>query len=175
MLTISKIAKKFGLSRTTLLYYEGEKLLEPTCRSESGYRYYNQDALQRLAKIVAYRECGLDISTIKLLLSSEQNVPTASLLESHFNRLGEQILILKTQQKAIAQILQKPMLMTIDKLSKERWVQIMADSGLSENDMQNWHREFERLEPEAHQTFLESLDIPEFEIAEIRQWSKNEK
>jgi MerR family transcriptional regulator, thiopeptide resistance regulator len=54
-------------------------------------------------------------------------------------------------------------------VNKERWVEIMHAAGLSEQDMHNWHVQFELMEPEAHQEFLESLKIPQPEIERIRQ------
>ena len=39
---------------------------------------------------------------------------------------------------------------------------------MTEEDMANWHKQFERMEPDAHQEFLESLQIDVDEIAEIR-------
>ncbi|MDF2178176.1 hypothetical protein P2G88_07910 [Aliiglaciecola sp. CAU 1673] len=57
-------------------------------------------------------------------------------------------------------------------ITKERWTEIMRASGLDEEAMANWHKQFEMMEPEAHQEFLEFLQIPEEEIAEIRQWAK---
>jgi len=58
-------------------------------------------------------------------------------------------------------------------VTKDRWVEIMRAAGLSDDDMHNWHRQFERLEPGAHQEFLESLGIPSDEIQRIRQHSKS--
>lgn len=58
-------------------------------------------------------------------------------------------------------------------LNKERWVEIMRAAGLSDQDMHNWHIQFERMEPEAHQEFLESLGIIAAEIEKIREWSRN--
>ncbi len=57
-------------------------------------------------------------------------------------------------------------------INKDRWVEIMRAAGLSDQDMHNWHRQFERLEPEAHQEFLQSLSIPAAEIDSIRRWSQ---
>ena len=54
-------------------------------------------------------------------------------------------------------------------ITKDRWVEIMRAAGLSDDDMHNWHRQFERLEPAAHQEFLESLDIDAEEIKAIRE------
>lgn len=39
MLTVSQLGKYVGISRTTILYYEKERLLMPAFRSENGYRW----------------------------------------------------------------------------------------------------------------------------------------
>jgi len=57
-------------------------------------------------------------------------------------------------------------------INKDRWVEIMRAAGLSDQDMHNWHRQFERLEPEAHQEFLQSLGIQAAEIDSIHRWSQ---
>jgi MerR family transcriptional regulator, thiopeptide resistance regulator len=49
----------------------------------------------------------------------------------------------------------------------------MSAAGLSKQDMHNWHIQFEKMEPEAHQEFLESLGIQAAEINKIREWSRN--
>ena len=53
-------------------------------------------------------------------------------------------------------------------VTKERWVEIMRAAGLSEQDMTNWHRYFEKMEPLEHLEFLESPGIPPEEITRIR-------
>jgi len=58
-------------------------------------------------------------------------------------------------------------------INKERWVEIMRSAGLDEQDMRNWHIQFEKMEPVAHQEFLESLGIKAAEISLIREWSRS--
>ncbi len=58
-------------------------------------------------------------------------------------------------------------------LTKQRWVEIMRASGMSDEDMNNWHRQFEKMEPETHQDFLASLSIEPGETRKIRTWSGN--
>ncbi len=60
-----------------------------------------------------------------------------------------------------------------DMIKKDRWVEIMRAAGFTEDDMRNWHRQFEKMEPEAHQEFMESLGIGGEEIAKIREWSRS--
>jgi hypothetical protein len=59
-------------------------------------------------------------------------------------------------------------------LTKETWVEILRASGLDEAGMENWHVEFERTSPEAHQDFLESIGIAPDEIDLIREWSRQD-
>jgi hypothetical protein len=59
MITVGKLAERFGLSRTTLLYYERIRLLRSTNRSQSGYRLYGEDAVARLRLISTYKSAGL--------------------------------------------------------------------------------------------------------------------
>jgi hypothetical protein len=58
-------------------------------------------------------------------------------------------------------------------ISKKRWVEIMTAAGFTDEAKHNWHRQFEKIEPQAHQEFLESLGIDPDEIAKIRQWSRS--
>ena len=57
-------------------------------------------------------------------------------------------------------------------ISKQRWVEIMTAAGFSEQSMQEWLKTFERMEPQGHQEFLESLSLDQDEIARIRKWSR---
>ena len=42
---------------------------------------------------------------------------------------------------------------------------------MSDEDMRNWHREFEAREPLAQEEFLKSLNLDADEIKRIRGWS----
>ena len=52
---------------------------------------------------------------------------------------------------------------------KNEWVELFRQTGLTEEMMRKWHRLFESDYPEAHQSFLHWLQLPEEEIAKIRQ------
>lgn len=53
-------------------------------------------------------------------------------------------------------------------VSKEAWVAMFQEIGLSEELMMKWHRLFETRHPEGHEGFLEWLGLSEKEIADIR-------
>lgn len=52
---------------------------------------------------------------------------------------------------------------------KKQWVEMFRQTGLSEEMMEKWHRLFESEYPQAHQSFLEWLQLPAEEVAAIRQ------
>ncbi|HDY8002484.1 TPA: MerR family transcriptional regulator [Vibrio vulnificus] len=167
MLTVTQIAKQFGVSRTTILYYEKEELLIPAYRSENGYRWYGEKEIERLEAIASYRSYGLSVSSIRTLLD-RNGESQAKILKDHFNELEREIQNLRAQQKAVVVLLQEPSLLEENIVNKERWVEIMVAAGFTETDMVKWHQKFEELEPNEHQKFLESLGISGDEITKIR-------
>ena len=40
-LTVGRLARRFGLARSTLLYYDRIGVLRPSARSAAGYRLYD--------------------------------------------------------------------------------------------------------------------------------------
>ena len=171
MLTISALAKKVNLSRSTVLYYEREGLLIPAVRDGNGYRLYGQKELTKLALIVDYRALGVPVSEIAILLEGDGE--QKKILQEQLRRLQEEIERLHQQQLAILRFIKQPDIAEDSMVTKERWTGIMRVAGLDETDMHNWHVQFERLEPKAHQAFLESLQIEADEVTRIREWSQS--
>ena len=64
---ISQLADRVGLRPTTLRFYEQAGLL-PARRSDSGYRLYGEDAVERLDFIGAGKRLGLPLEEIRELL-----------------------------------------------------------------------------------------------------------
>jgi DNA-binding transcriptional MerR regulator len=67
-LTVSKLAARFGLTADTIRYYERAGLLPPPDRTESGYRAYEDHAVERLRFIKGAQRIGLRLQEIKELL-----------------------------------------------------------------------------------------------------------
>ena len=97
MLTVSQLARLCGLSRTTLLYYESIGLLAPAGRSESNYRRYTTEQLERLRGICAYRDAGLRLSDIRQLLDEPSNA-ASTVLQRRLLELDREIETLREHQ-----------------------------------------------------------------------------
>lgn len=68
MLQIGQLAKHTGVSGDTLRFYEKVGLLQPSSRSEAGYRLYNQEAVSRVHFIIKGKRIGLTLEEIQELL-----------------------------------------------------------------------------------------------------------
>jgi DNA-binding transcriptional MerR regulator len=173
MLSVSQLARKSGLSRTAILYYERAGLLEPALRTGGNYRAYGEQEVRRLAQICLYRSVGVSVREIRLMLSAPQT-KVASLLKRRLQELEREIAQLRGHQELILKLLRGKNLRRIKNMTKEKWVSIMRAAGFSEADMRRWHQVFERSSPDEHAKFLEYLHIPGEEIQSIREWSAKE-
>jgi len=171
MYRITELAREFGLSRSTLLYYDRIGLLKPSARTEAGYRQYSSIDRDRLATICSFRHAGLTIGDIHRILSTEEDADGV-VLQRRMRQIGEEIRILQTQQHLLGRMLQVQSLgelpITID---KQTWIEMLHAAGMNETSMNTWHTEFERRAPEAHHHFLLSLGISEDEVFLIRRQS----
>lgn len=71
-LRIDEVAKRTGLSKRTLRYYEELELLERAPRSEGNYRMYRQEDVDTLLRIKDMRDLlGLELEQIRELVKYE--------------------------------------------------------------------------------------------------------
>lgn len=94
-LRITALGRRFGLSRSTLLYYDRIGLLRPSGRSEADYRLYSHADCDRLARICAFREAGLSLDDIAKLLDAD--TPQGPILERRLGEIGQAMTALKAQ------------------------------------------------------------------------------
>lgn len=170
-LSVGALARRFGLSRSTLLYYDRIGVLSPSRRSAAGYRVYGERDVARLASICRYREVGLPLERIRALLD-EPTSRSSGILEARLDQLNAEIARLREQQRIIVRLLASPSkLRRARAIDKARWTAILRAAGVDDAAMHRWHVEFERMAPDAHQDFLESLGLDATEVARIRRWS----
>jgi len=172
MMTVSALARRCGLSRSTLLYYESIGLLRRPPRTGGNYRAYSDQDLLRLQQVGVYRKVGLGLAAIRAVLDQPRG-NAAALLERRLVDIDAEIETLRGHQRAILRLLQRSRaLRRKQMITKEKWVAVMRGAGFTEADMHRWHKEFEKSAPEEHQEFLEFLQIPADEIGTIREWSR---
>jgi len=171
LITISRLAGRFNLSRSTLLYYDSIGLLKPSGRSGSGYRLYSRADQERLERIVTFRRTGLPLKEIARVLDSPAG-RLSEVLTGRLRELSREIDRLRGQQRLIVGLLRRPELLEeAGVMTRRTWTDLLTASGFSEEDMVRWHVDFERLHPDKHLRFLRFLSIPEDQIRVIRDWA----
>ncbi len=172
-MTVSTLAKRCGLSRSTLLYYESIGLLRRPPRTGGNYRAYGDADLARLQQIGVYRKVGLSLAAIGKVLDQSRG-DAAAVLQRRLVEIDGEVEALRDHQRAILRLLGKPRaLRSTETMTKEKWVAIMRGAGFTEADMDRWHAEFEASAPEEHQQFLEYLHIRAGEVKSIRKSSRS--
>jgi DNA-binding transcriptional MerR regulator len=94
--SIVDIARIAGTTSRTLRHYGEVGLLEPSRIGTNGYRFYDDDALVRLQRILLLRQLGLGIPAISEVLDGQRDDAHAlrthlGLLQEERERLGRQI------------------------------------------------------------------------------------
>jgi DNA-binding transcriptional MerR regulator len=171
-MTVTALARKCGVSRSTLLHYESLGLLRRPPRTAGNYRAYGQQDVARVQQIGVYRKVGLGLAAIRSLVDRPGS-DAAGILRRRLVDIDAEIERLRGHQRAILRLLQQSHSFRRHQLiTKDKFVAIMRAAGFTEDEMQRWHREFEKAAPAEHQEFLEFLHIPADEIARIREWSR---
>ncbi|WFD11871.1 MerR family transcriptional regulator [Tepidibacter hydrothermalis] len=95
---ISEAAKKYNISRATLIYYDNINLLNPSYNHENGYRYYTYKDLEKLELILTLKESGLHLSDIKSFLDRPSHEESIHLLNRQNYKINQKIQELKKLQ-----------------------------------------------------------------------------
>lgn len=168
-ISVGKLGKMFGLSRTALLYYDTIGLLKPTGRSQSGYRLYDESNVEKLKKIIIYRDVGVPLDQIPALLYAD-DFDISALLFRRLNDLNQNIEAIKAQQDVIIRLLKNCHFNRYKKsLDRNDWIYMVKAAGIDESRLFDWHMQFENQSPEQHEKFLRMLEFSESEIKEMRE------
>lgn len=98
--TVGEVAKLAGITVRTLHHYDEIGLLQPSDRTDAGYRLYLDEDLVRLQQILFYRELGFSLDEISTILTDPTWDVTES-LESQHALLTERIERLGRMVKAV--------------------------------------------------------------------------
>lgn len=69
--TAGEIAKIAGVSLRTIRFYDAKGLLKPVSYSEAGYRYYNQESLVILQRILMLKYLGFSLQQIEAMIQDD--------------------------------------------------------------------------------------------------------
>ena len=100
MRTISQVAELTGISIRTLQYYDEIGLLKPSALTQSNYRLYDDDALQKLQQILFFKELGFQLKEISRIFQQ----PDFNRIEA-FKQQKELLLLKRNRIDRLIQLL----------------------------------------------------------------------
>jgi DNA-binding transcriptional MerR regulator len=80
--TVSQLARMAGVSVRALHYYDQIGLLEPSSRTEAGYRLYGEPELLRLQQILFFKELDMPLDEVREILD-DPGFEQVAALERH--------------------------------------------------------------------------------------------
>ncbi|MDO4623324.1 MAG: MerR family transcriptional regulator [Eubacteriales bacterium] len=96
MMTVNEVSKLTGVSIRTLQYYDKIGLLHPTGYTESGYRLYDDAALETMQQILLFRELEFPLKDIRKIITApdfdrnralEQQIELLTMKKEHLENL----------------------------------------------------------------------------------------
>ncbi|MFD3540364.1 MerR family transcriptional regulator [Streptomyces sp. NPDC058662] len=98
--SVGQVAGFAGVTVRTLHHYDEIGLLSPSSRSHAGHRRYDEADLDRLQRILFYRELGFPLEEVAVLLDDPRSDPGEHLRRQHA-LLSERIARLQQMAKAV--------------------------------------------------------------------------
>lgn len=96
MMTVNEVSKMTGVSIRALQYYDTIGLLYPSGYTESGYRLYDDTALERLQQILLFKELEFPLKEIKRIIDApdfdrnkalEQQIELLTMKKEHLENI----------------------------------------------------------------------------------------
>ncbi len=151
MKTVNEVSKLTGVSIRTLQYYDQIGLLKPAEYTESGYRLYDDAALEKLQQILLFKELEFPLKDIKEIINRsdfdktkalEQQIELLELKKEHIENLLNLCNYLKTRgvRKLDFTAFDSSKLEEYSRKAKEQWGQTAAYKEYEEKS-KNWTKE----------------------------------
>lgn len=109
---IEDVAKKTGLTKRALRYYEDIELIKPT-RTEASYRLYTEDDLENIIRIKTLRDSlGFSLLEIKEVFDLEQDLKAIlsgakkdnELIDKSINLIKHQVRLIEEKEHTLHQV-----------------------------------------------------------------------
>ena len=172
MRTISQVAELTGISIRTLQYYDEIGLLKPSELTQSGYRLYDDEALQKLQQILFFRELDFKLKDIREIIEKPDFDRIAA-----FKKQKELLLLKRNRTDRLIQLLSRlekgEQCMSFKEFDLSDYIHTLEDfkSNQTEEVIKHWGS------VENFDMFIQKIKDDESEVAKlaIKQFGSIEK
>ena len=123
-MTIKDVEERTGLSRSSIRFYEKEKLIEPSRNERNGYRDYSENDVENIKKIAYLRTLGISIEDIRNIISEKATLKDT--LEKQYEVLKSQITDLNKAKLMCEKMLDEESI-SYEKLQAEQYITDLHD------------------------------------------------
>ncbi len=107
-LTVAQMSEATGVTAHTLRYYERAELIRPVARNSGNHRRYSAADVEWVRFLLRLRETGMPIARMREYAALRERGPMTTeprlrMLEAHQEGLREQIVSLRTHERALAE------------------------------------------------------------------------
>ena len=166
MFSVGRMARMFGVSRATLLYYDAVGLLPVSNRSAAGYRLYTEEDRKTLAAIRQLRGLGVPVGRIKSYLARKEEGVTAILLQ-RILAINEQISTLRDQQREVLSLIEGEGMLRGAMGHRSKNAALALKAGITASNYREVHRLFEKASPDTHREFLGHLGFTPRQVSAL--------
>ncbi|WP_060678749.1 MerR family transcriptional regulator [Virgibacillus halodenitrificans] len=138
--TTGELSKQRNISVRTLRYYDQIKLLTPSFKDANGKRYYSEDDLFQLEKILILKSLSLPLEDIRGMLDK---LSYKQILISHYNYLQEQLSEIQTSISNTTTLIN--LIDLEESLSWERVSELVQNSRKNHKKWLNYFQEHEQV------------------------------
>lgn len=112
---IEEVSAQTGLTKRALRYYEDLELITPL-RTESGYRVYSGDDIEKLQRIIEIKDAlGIRLNDVKEILALESNLaqiidspaPTLALIGESLAMIEKQLRLVAEKERSLGRVARK--------------------------------------------------------------------
>ena len=102
----TELVRMFSITRKTLFYYDKAGLLKPVDRiGQIRIKVYDEEGYKQMEKILQYRDAGLRIEEIRLLMN-EECLTKAEIFENALNRLEKDFAVKRKEIENLHQLIE---------------------------------------------------------------------
>lgn len=143
MMTVNDVCRRTGVSIRTLQYYDTIGLLPPTAHTATGYRLYDDTAIERLQQILLFKELEFSLKDIKAIMDApdfdwhqalSQQIELLCMKKEHLERLidfARQIKLSGVNQMDFS-VFDKTKMDRYAQQAKEKWGQTLEYKAFEE-------------------------------------------
>ncbi len=105
--TISQVSKNYGISTRMLRYYEQAGLIQSLRKDNYAYRVYDENAMNRLQKIIVLRKLRVPVKQIISILNNYDAAEAVKIFMQNISEIDDEITALSTVKSILTRFVEE--------------------------------------------------------------------